>query len=332
MGDYKKAILVGNGFTSFLISDYGNDNMKNKLLHENSEDYNYINSLFSDFRLPNITKGNIFDMSDEVKGIIVPKLVKSGFTDCSRVYERYFENYGLIYEIAKSEICSIENLLKVVNMFSLTGRFDNATEEQIILTANKIYYNNGKYGLEDTILKDYSKARKALSIFDYVFTTNYDLILDDICEWQDKVFHLHGGFNIEHPNLKVYKRLNYEEACIIWGIDGDDKYNKLSPGWDFNNINFNAIRLDQSLLADYFDYLRDFDYEEIHIFGYSGENDQHINNRVTENEAVQRIYFYCDPNSEIQSDGFKRIKREMFFGTQAEIIFEPWTKIWEKIM
>lgn len=351
----KKALLIGNGFTSQLIEEYSDLNMKEKLLQFFNNEYLIINKLFDSFRVSNYSSMDIYKYggglypsdqlfpseqlypradkilyNDKIREYVIKALNDTGFKDCNDLFDSYFIQYGLIFETIKKEINSIENLLKVINIFKKIGKVDEAKETEIKKIANKIYFNDGKYGLKDTNLKDYSKIKTFFEDFDFIFTTNYDLILDDICENQDKVFHLHGGFNFEHRNLRTTKRLTDEEAYIVWGINGDEKYHELSPGWDWDDFRWDAVRFDQSLLADYFSSLEKNEYDEMHIFGFSGENDQHINKRIVNNKTVTRIYFYCCPES-INDYNYQCKIKELFEGTKAEITLEPWTKIWECI-
>jgi len=351
----KNAILIGNGFTSQLIKEYSDSYMKERLLLFFSKEYIYINDLFNRFRTTAYNSKDIYrydgglkcsdnlfpsnDLypqsdrifyNDKLRNYIIKVLDDTGFKDTKGIYESYFINYGLIFEVIRNEITSIENLLKVTNMFKDINKIDHAMEDKIKQIAKEIYYNNGKYGLEDTNLLDYSKIKAFFMDFDFVFTTNYDLILDDICENQDKVFHLHGGFNIEHRNLKSNKRLNEEQSYIVWGINGDEKYKELSPGFDWSKFRWDAFRWGPSLLADYFSHLENKEYEVIHIFGFSGENDQHINKKIIANKYLRKIVFYCNPNKIGDYNSECKI-RDLFHGTNKIIIFEPWTSIWNRI-
>lgn len=349
--------MIGNGFTSQLIEDYSDTNMKFKLLRTFKDEYNLLNDLFKVFRMSDIKEDEIYDYggglypsetlfpseslyprddsilyNDKIKEHVTNKLMEYGFEEYEAIYNKYFIQYGLVFEIIESEIKAIENLLKVNSMFEIIGKIQKEKQKEIIRTANQIYYNEGKYGLKDTNLIDSSKikCKRYFSQFDYIFTTNYDLILDDICDNEDKVYHLHGGFNFEHPNLKATRRLTDNDAYIVWGIDGEKKYKTLSAGWDFGNFRFDAVRYGQSLLADYFTLLEQGEFDEIHIFGYSGQNDQHINKRIVANTSIKYIYFYCDPQK-VNVYKFQKRVEELFQSTTAEIKFEPWSKVWQQI-
>lgn len=350
-----RAILIGNGFTSQLIKEYSDLNMKKRLLQFYGKEYLIINKLFDSFRVSNYSSKDIYEYGGglypseqlfpseqlypradkilynaKIRNHVVKALNDAGFQNCYDLFDKYFIQYGLIFESIRKEINSIENLLKVIDMYKLIGKMNEVEESEVKGVANKIYYNNGKYGLVDTNLKDYTRIKAFFKDFDFVFTTNYDLILDDVCENQDKVFHLHGGFNFKHRNLRTTDRLTGEEAYIVWGINGDEKISELSPGWDWKDFRYDAARFGQSLLADYFSNLENNIYSKIHIFGFSGENDQHINKRIIDNKNIRKLYYYCCPNS-ISDYNYQYKIKELFEGVKAEIIFEPWTVVWERI-
>lgn len=269
---------------------------------------------------------------EELKQHIINVLVKHGFKESTKICEKYFIDYGLLYETNQVQITSVESLLKIISMFSLIGKFEQKTEDHVIGVAKEIYFNNGNYGLKDTFLTSYSNINIFFLQFKSIFTTNYDLILDDICNDEQKVYNLHGGFNIEHRNLKVNDRLNDKSAFLIWGIDGEDKNKKLSPGFSWDNFRWDAFRWGQSLLADYFDKLQNESFSEIHIFGYSGENDQHINQRLVRNENLRNIYFYCNPANEVDDYDFECRIKDLFKSDNIIVKLKSWTEIWDRII
>lgn len=352
-----KSILIGNGFTSELIKDYSNIIMKEKLIKYFNNEYYNINNLFNNFRMTNYSDKDVYRYdgglrcsenlfpgehvypqadrilyNEKIKVHVINVLKDIGFQDYNEIYDTYFIQYGLIFEVIKSEVYSIESLLKVANMFKKIGKINDEKENELKFIANKIYYNDGECGLKDTNLNDYTKIKEFFQDFDFVFTTNYDLILDDICENEDKVYHLHGGFNIRKVSepgkvyyIKTDEKLNDKEAHIIWGINGEDKIKYMEAGMTFP-VMF-PLTIPTSLFHEYFDILEKENINEIHIFGYSGENDQHINKRICNNKNIRTIYFYCDPEK-ISNYNYKCKIKELFENTKAKIIFEPWTKIW----
>lgn len=172
---------------------------------------------------------------------------------------RFFLEYGLIFEVVNDEITSFENLLKA---------------DEIKKVSDKICYNDGQCDLSATSLKNYTKIKRFFNSFSYVFTTNYDLILDDICKCKT-VYHLYGSFNIvkkrengkSHCEKLKYK-VDYNEAYLILGIHGEEKVRNMKAGLTL------PIRLSVTFLSSifdqYLDKLQNGDYDELHVFGYSG--------------------------------------------------------------
>ena len=336
-----KSILIGNGFTSYLICDYSNSHMREELLKYCCKDYLYINELFNNFRMSgfknvygyddelkysdNLFQGDDIYSEPDVKSLyninivqyVINKLNEIGFQNCESIFDIYFVQYGLIFEVIRegeeTDLDSIENLLKVIDLFRKIGKIDEEQEKKIKKVANKIYYNEGKCGLKDTNLTDYSMIINFFKSFDFVFTTNYDLILDDICDNEGKVFHLHGSYNIRKVNEpgKVYyikddKRLTDTESHIIWGLNSEEKLKDMKAGMTFP-FTF-PITFPISIFDEYFDKLENENINEIHIFGYSGENDQHINKRIIANKALEKIYFYCDPKDIGKCNDERKVK------------------------
>ena len=91
------------------------------------------------------------------------------------------------------------------------------------------------------------------------------------------------------------------------------------------------IGIPESIFYGYLNKLENENIQELHIFGYSGENDQHINKRIINNKNIARIYFYCDPKN-VNNNSYNRKIMALFEGVKIEIVFEPWTKIWALIL
>jgi len=65
---------------------------------------------------------------------------------------------------------------------------------------------------------DFEKLNGLLKTYDDIYTTNYDTILDDFLETQERFpYHLHGGFSINHKNKNPDGRYSLREAKLIWG-------------------------------------------------------------------------------------------------------------------
>lgn len=123
----RKAILVGNGFTSQLISSYMCSNMMGELQIFAPEIYVKIEELFNPFRktidsleYTSVAAGAcgmmvcgapslyqpITDIvyNNEIKIHVKSVLEGSKFQNVDALYVEYFEEYGLIYETQKSYI------------------------------------------------------------------------------------------------------------------------------------------------------------------------------------------------------------------------------------
>lgn len=165
-----------------------------------------------------------------------------------------------------------------------------------------------------------------------MYTTNYDTILDDILnDSQRYPYHLHGSFSINHLNKDPDGRYGPKEAKLIWGgINAESKYEELRPGLDYNTIDFSHFRYGKSRIADYFEYLEEKSYEEIHILGYSGENDEHINKRLRDNKLLKNIIVYVNPSR--INDREEIIKSRMLYqGNNASVIRRPWNDFWKDV-
>lgn len=354
----KKAILVGNGYTLNLIEAFNNKPMMKVFYSRLPEMINKIENKFNVFRNLDLKNSDLYFMTEAVfcgdglicgnntypssDGIhiqkpvrywIIEKLELLGFSEPVKVFEEYFESYGLIYSINQSEIVGVETYLKIVHMFMKISEFTEEDYNNIKLVANEVYFNKGKHGLEsiDNSDIDITKLISIISDFNDVYTTNYDTILDDILIKEERFpYHLHGGFSINHLNKNPDGKYYPSEAKLIWGINAESKFNELRVGLDFTNIDFSAFRFGNSQISEYFDYLQDTDYEEIHILGFSGENDDHINRRIRNNTNIKRITIYVNPNK--VHDLETQVKSRILFGGNNQIVnLRSWDDFWGEI-
>lgn len=176
-----------------------------------------------------------------------------------------------------------------------------------------------------------NKLANLLAQFTDIYTTNYDTILDDFLQEQNRYpFHLHGGFSINHRNKDPDGRYTPDKARLIWGVNADEKFRDLGAGLDFADTDFGAFRFSQSRLADYFDFLRNREYDEIHILGFSGENDAHINERIKTNPSIKNIIVYVDPEkvSCLETQVRSRI---VFGGNNKPVNLKSWDTFWDMV-
>lgn len=71
------------------------------------------------------------------------------------------------------------------------------------------------------------------------------------------------------------------------------------------------------------------EYEEIHIWGFSGQNDKHINDCIKQNPNIKRVFYYCNP-SKVGKTEFRTHVELMFGAIGKELFLEPWDAIWQK--
>jgi hypothetical protein len=354
----KKALLIGNGFTSNLIQSFKNEPMMKVFYKRAPEMIDRIEEKFSVFRDLDLTNSDLYNVTEalfcgdnlfcgtdiyasddgihiheSIRVCIIEKLKVLGFSEPEKTFKEYFENYGLVYSINYCEIIGVETYLKVVHMFMEIGDFTEEDYNNIKLIANEVYFNTGKHGIGaiDNPNIDVSKLAILITDFNDVYTTNYDTILDDLLEQQERFpYHLHGGFSINHLNKNPDGRYSPSEARLIWGINADSKYKELRVGLDFNNIDFNAFSFGDSQISEYFDYLNEREYEELHILGFSGENDDHINQRIKDNSSIKRITIYINPEKVNSLE--TQVRSRILFSNENKIVnLKSWDDFWNTI-
>ncbi|WEK53469.1 MAG: hypothetical protein P0Y55_12865 [Candidatus Cohnella colombiensis] len=353
-----KALLIGNGFTLNLNNEYSNSRMMEKfrkripnLINRAEEEFKlYRNCSFTLSDLYNVSEalfcgndllcgGNLYTSSDRIyiseaaKSWVIEKLSIQGFNDPELIFTEYFENYGLIYSINKDEILGVETYLKVISLFKEIGKFNENEYAEIKIVAYEVYYNEGKHGKSSIRNNEIDVGKLASTLSEYVdiYTTNYDTILDDFLEEQNRFpFHLHGGFSTNHRNKDPDGRYDPKNARLIWGINAEQKFEELKVGFDFGDIDYSAFRYGQSRLADYFDFLKERQYDEIHILGYSGENDAHINQRIKENAHIKNIILFVDPTiiTDLETQVRSRI---LYGGDNKPVNIKSWNDFWDPI-
>jgi hypothetical protein len=168
-----KALLVGNGFTSNLISTYSNQHMMETLKESIPELFCKADALFADFRMPvenlRLTSvgwgycgdglfcgaapalvrpisGLLFD--ENLVTHIENTLISKGFADKSKeLCETYFQTYGLIFETQQAQISSVENVLKIVSLFEYVNQFTPSDKQAVVSSANDSLSSHWRYDL-----------------------------------------------------------------------------------------------------------------------------------------------------------------------------------------
>lgn len=323
-----KGLLVGNGFSSHLIEEYNNSNLHNELLRGCPDECHLLNEFWSGFQSER-------DFQDQDTDALISEIESFGVDDAKEVFDEYFHMYGLKADLRKGSLLSVENYLKISKLYKLLVNKAIIDEEEITRVANETLYNNGCYGLDDTKLSDDEKRRLRSYLREYsvIFTTNYDLILDDAIEPNiPSVYHLHGGFNIKkNQQEETAERLKATDACLVWGVYGIEKEDKataprlLNSGLKYNsNIFYNK----QNILKRYYNSLEELRSDELHVIGFSGENDQHINNRIKSNPVISRIIYYGDPEQFKTPEYISKIEK-LFTPKMVTVV--SWNRFWDQL-
>jgi len=338
-----KALLVGNGMTAQIISDYQDCNMMTSFDNQNHSLLMELNDSFEQFRYRGISYNDIH--KDTGHGIVYCNNVKvnkilydflilqlsKSFKNATEVFEKFFIKYSLIYQAVSSELYGVEALLKVANMLQMNNYKD------IREIANILYFNNGNNGLTSAKNINVDKFKAFINSFDFIFTTNYDKLLDD--STKKKIYHLHGGFNYKrfclerHPYtvqiFRVSEDVPLSEAYLIWGVNEDEKAMQ-TEATAFLPLFLGLSPFPISALSDHLRELQGNDFDEIHIWGYSGQNDGHISKAIANNHYLKNIFVYCNPLTELGDNDYEeRIKS--IYGGLKECQFKSWDEIWEKV-
>lgn len=318
----KKALLAGNGMTSHLIQEYQDGYMIEEFKKIDLDLYNSINDMLIPFRsLKNKNEKTITDL-----------LVSMGIE--YHHYLRYFLWQNLNDELGKSEITGIESLLKVARLFHHVKEFDYERIKQI---SNELYFNNGNNGLEaiDSDEINREKFCEFINTFDMVFTTNFDNVLDET--FNNEVCHLHGGFYYNRSaNIEKTKCIQSpENAYLIWGRDEYEKNKQIHGGigGGFCNGIYCPPLYGESILEEYYKKLYKGLIDELHIWGYSGLNDGHINKAIQTNNQIRKVIYYGDPRKIDDINYFTKI-RNLFTTPENSNRFRmlSWNEIWNKVM
>jgi len=344
-----KAILIGNGFSSKLINNYNNnimllsfENSEPLLYEEIKKRYIQLHELRLICKTEEIFKERLFEIisKDEIPYSLETK------------YNEIVINSGLYNELKEPNICGIETVMKVAKLFK------SENIEEIEQAARDICYNDGLNGINGINKADafhsidVEKAKLFINSFDYIFTTNYDYILDDL--YDGDVQHIHGGFDYYRVNFKSnsgkevnkYKArdnefdiekkyannteiVNIDSPFLIWGCNGIEKQSKTGGGFTLPmSIPF---VLHSSCLKKHIEKLKINDINELHIFGYSGQNDSHINSAIKSNLEISKIVYYCNPASEMHDDSFKMKIFDIFASRESKLALKSWNEIWKHL-
>lgn len=104
------------------------------------------------------------------------------------------------------------------------------------------------------------------------------------------------------------------------------EYMKLGGGFTFP-IQF-PLESPMTIFQIYLSQLQNANAGRIDIFGYSGENDQHINRAIAQNPSIREIHYYCAPAK--VSDPVEEFEVASRFSIKApqKLMLESWNTIW----
>lgn len=344
-----KVLLVGNGLTSILIPDYANKQMMNKIKTQIPEIFEKADLLFAPFRkkvdrvqYTAVAWGTCGDgtcgetglgssvtdlpYNKELLGHIEKQLSQQGFN--KSMLDNHFQTYGLIYETQFDEISNVENLLKIIDLFSKIGRFSSQEKKDVEAVASHVYYNKGNFGNQSIGELIKTNLYSWLSAYDKIFTTNYDSLLDDTLS-TDQVRHLHGGFYYANKDERSTSLVPPDKAYLIWGISGEEKAKKMQGGFSFS-MEF-PFESPVSIFEQYLSELKSVQADHIDIFGYSGENDQHINTAISQNAAIKEVHYFCNPQKVHDAAEEFSVKSRFQIDTGKKLILESWDIVWNQI-
>lgn len=319
----KKALLTGNGFSSHLMDKY-KDSCLSACMSRDPEMQNiksHYCDLFSEFS----------KFSQKID--IVKKLESFGFSSPDKVYDRYFDEYNLRAYIGKSKNYGIETLIKIGKLFLIVKKTSSEEIDAIKRFGCNYYWNGGKNGKDgiDNPNINLELLEKHTKEYSYIFTTNYDTILDDLFQGS-RVCHLHGGFTLDRYGTISTK--NAPNGFIVWGIDEFEKEAQLIKNQNLHKWNNGAfynsgLKYNQKS-QPFLDFcsLSTLDFTELYVLGYSGENDKHINSKIAQNHHLKTIMFYCSPDR-INCVEYKR-KIENMFENRFNVHLISYLEFWKQ--
>jgi len=334
-----KSILVGNGFSSQLIDEYNNCKMIKAFKLKSPSVYNFLESKYAELRILRIKSSS----KEDFKIRVTKKIGKNENIEWNRVELTIIDDFfNELFNIEK--IYGIETIMKLAKLFRLPS-LDKIEQDAI-----ELCYNSGMNDLNSIKNINKNKYKEYFNTFEYVFTTNYDYILDDL--YSKDVLHLHGGFDYykifynrngatgvnkfkaRTDPVPMYLKDNAEiekisKPFLIWGCNDIDKQSKMGGGFTFPITYpfFSPI----SLVKEYLSMLENKEIMELHIFGYSGLNDNHINSAIKKNKSIKKIIYYCNPKTEVKNNKFQAEISAKFKSNDCEVTFESWDVVWSKL-
>lgn len=336
----RKAIIIGNGFSSQIIPNLSSKKLLERVRATIPYEMDNLEQFFDAFRIKterilsreaviykydrayideeDFTMANASIVGEkrnaELYNWVAKILSEKGVSNIRGVYDQYFVVTGLFAEVFESSFTNIETPIKVLRLWKIIQpqlSIDEDKVESAIIDAfcndNELHIRYKGHLLHQDKL-NYEKARIFFREFCRIFTTNYDCILDDLNA--SYVYHLHGGFNGQEGNKNI---------DIVLGADAFEKKQIIKTPNHSSEI------------ERYFKILESDEMSELHIFGFSGLNDQHIIDAIQKNRSIKRIIYYCRPLDSSDIDVEASCKH-LFARQKQSFELRSWNEIWEKIV
>lgn len=72
-------------------------------------------------------------------------------------------------------------------------------------------------------------------------------------------------------------------------------------------------------------------FTQLDIFGYSGENDQHINQAFSENPNLLQVCYYCAPCDVYNQAKASEIRQKFLLPNHVSLMLKSWDDVWSQI-
>ena len=128
--------------------------------------------------------------------------------------------------------------------------------------------------------------------------------------------------------IKPVPEAQTDEAFCRLFYSGEEKEEEMKLGGGFTfPIQF-PLESPMTIFQIYLSQLQNANAGRIDIFGYSGENDQHINRAIAQNPSIREIHYYCAPAK--VSDPVEEFEVASRFSIKApqKLMLESWNTIW----
>lgn len=294
-----KNLLVGNGVNiQFDKKNYSSQQICLRLLKSLDQDNFPSHVVCSEPKLVKIYIGYLFLIAREV---INGEHDHFLFSDIEKKSVDFFKKryHDKVKQLKITDIC-FEDYYLLQELFFRKNNISEENQLDIRGVLRLCYlfsiYNGGELNKISTYYSDEFKFY--LKSFDYIFTTNYDLNIDSVVDFE--VYHLHGCFNKLSPVYDKNSAINQLENAPINDLEIYD---------DYLYIYSNAIST----------YCGDYKKFEIEKYNKANSCIEKFTRGYKKNkEAREKINSWCDHKNKIisrlgQSIKLKSLDQDIFF-------------------